>query len=123
MGEKGLKKPTHTLLTALIVSSHPRGLAKLAAFFSSHENFGIVREFSFLRSRLLLSRELEIAELEQKLLELVDIVVKGNRSALMSWELVEGDEPQRNLKSLLTDTNCKLKDYGKQSGHRLAYVS
>ncbi|KAG8534023.1 uncharacterized protein KY384_000865 [Bacidia gigantensis] len=72
----------------------------------------MVRDFGFLRSRLLLMRELELAYLEEKILKLDDQVHAAEETGLMSWHLEAQQEKPGELAALLDTVATKLKDYG-----------
>lgn len=55
---------------------YPEGIPQLAAFMGSDSNFLVCRSFTNLRSRLLLVKQLEIAELEEQLEDMEDELAK-----------------------------------------------
>ena len=98
--------------TSRLVASHPRDIGQFAAFFAGSENFARIKDFNWLRSRLLLARQLEFAELQRRLLDPDHEIVVDDPGAVMSWKLPEENELLGNMKSLLSDIDLKLKDYG-----------
>jgi hypothetical protein len=51
----------------LTVESYPRGYPRFAAFLDSTHEFSLFRKFGYLRARVLLQKQDQLAELEEKL--------------------------------------------------------
>lgn len=96
------------------VNDHPRGFPQLAAFVNADISFLIYREFSYLRNRLLLDREIELAQLERDLMTQDDEHARTCPMALSTRNLEEVcDEASSQRSRLLMDmTYRKLKEYG-----------
>ena len=50
------------------VNDHHRGIRKVFVFLESHKSLALVKDLAPLRSRLLPTKKLELAELEQRIL-------------------------------------------------------
>lgn len=55
------------LIWLLLVEDYASGYPKLAAFFDSDDQFSVYRRFGYLHSRLLLYKQDELRELEDRL--------------------------------------------------------
>ena len=100
------------------VDDHPKGYPKLAAFINSDDNFFQCRKYGFLRSRVLLYRQDELAELERTLIALDEEDAntdKKSRLALTSRKTDEArdEDPRYSRKTLIQKIDDKLKEYGK----------
>lgn len=67
------------------VNNHPPGVPQLAYFLSSNDNFAVYRRFGWLSARLLVTLEIELTELEQKLLNLDAEDVKDSTLINRLW--------------------------------------
>ena len=97
-----------------LVDDHPRGYPQLAAFVNTDENFLIARKYGFLRSRVLLYRQDELAVLERDLIKLDADDAKHRPIALQSRKRDEetDDNPVYSRKALIQKIDDKLKQYG-----------
>lgn len=85
----------------------PGGYPRLAAFTDSHDNFMLYRRFGYLSSRVLLDKQDELRELEDKLEEL-DVSDTWDFPDKLQKRDLQGEERQR----LLTQIQTKFVDYG-----------
>lgn len=87
----------------------------MAAFINSDENFLITRKYGFLRSRLLLYRQDELAVLERDLITLDDDDKINQPLRLQSRKNDEEEDkdPVYSRKVLMKKIDDKLKEYGK----------
>lgn len=96
------------------VDDHPRKFPQLAALMDADTSFLIYREFSYLRNRLLLDREIELAQLERDLMTQDDEYARTCPGALVTRNLEKVcDEPSTQNSRLLMDLIYKkLTEYG-----------
>lgn len=82
---------------------------------NSDDNFLLCRKYGFLRSRVLLHRQDELAVLERNLLEMDDEDEELLPLALQSRKRDEerDEEEQYSRKTLIQKIDDKLKQYGK----------
>ncbi len=80
----------------------------------SNDFFKIYRKFDFLRGRLLLDRQIELAELEEKLITIDKEDSAKCLTSTMSREGTEGRTTQsaRRFKALMDEIHKKLNIYG-----------
>ncbi|KAI4157687.1 MAG: hypothetical protein LQ342_008092 [Letrouitia transgressa] len=79
------------------VDSHPKGYPRQAAFADSDECFMIYRRFGFVHARLLLRRQDELRELEDKLIDLDIRDSKNfNRERCLKCREEDDDNPDSN---------------------------
>ncbi len=86
----------------------------MAALINADVSLVIYREFSYLRNRLLLDREIELAQLEKALMTQDDELARTCPKALSTRNLEDVcDEASSQRSRLLMDTIYKkLKEYG-----------
>ena len=73
----------------------------------------MARKYSLLRSRLLLHRQVELATLEQKILDMDDQDSEAFPKALQSRKIDEGRSLRVSRHELMQQVDEKLKNYGK----------
>ena len=95
-----------------IVDKYPKGFARLSAFVSSDDDFGMIRCFSRSHHRLLLVLQVEITELEKALDELdkKDEANPAMKYRRISTKHKEGEET--DLTDLMSELKAKLIEYG-----------
>lgn len=78
-------------------------------------SFLIYRRFGYLRNRLLLDREIELAQLEVKLRDMDTEQAKKWPAALMTIdpEGYRDDESLRSFRSVMDKVHQKLNEYGR----------
>ena len=96
------------------VNDVPSGYPQLAAFINSDENFLIARKYGYLRSRVLLYRQDELAVLERNLIALDADDEEKRPLALQSRKHDESTDkdPVYSRKVLIQNIDDKLKEYG-----------
>jgi hypothetical protein len=92
------------------IESFPRGYSSLAAFLSSDREFTVFRCFSRLHTRVLLHKQDELAQLEQRLDELDEEDSQNNSYRLMTNRHRSGDQDRR---ALLGEIEQKLNEYSR----------
>ncbi|CAG1982738.1 unnamed protein product [Fusarium graminearum] len=92
------------------IDDSPRGYPSLAAFMSADKDFTMFRSFSRLHTRLLLHKQDELTELEQRLDELDQADSKVAPYLLITNRDVSGDTERR---ALLGEIEIKLNEYNK----------
>lgn len=92
------------------IDDSPRGYPSLAAFMSADKDFTMFRSFSRLHTRLLLHKQDELTELEQRLDELDQADSKVAPYLLITNRDVSGDTERR---ALLSEIEIKLNEYNK----------
>lgn len=97
---------------AIIVEDHPRGYPRISAFLNSDDNFLMYRKFGWIRNRLLLDQQIELAQLEEKVMVLDNQIARIDDSALMARDLDEKWDLQVSQNSTLRQIAQKLKKYG-----------
>jgi hypothetical protein len=104
------------LIPHVLVEDHPDGWPRLAAFLNSEDHFGIFRRFGLLHCRILLELQIEITELENRLVALDRKDAEPGSSTgyrLRTAHYQPGwDAEQKELLELLRE---KLLAYGKCS--------
>ena len=97
-----------------IVDDHPNGYPQLAAWINCDDNFLTTRKYGFLRSRVLLYRQDELAVLERQLIKLDDEDRVDHPDRLQSRKLDEHEDkdPIYSRKALIQKIDDKLKEYG-----------
>ncbi|KIL86399.1 hypothetical protein FAVG1_10228 [Fusarium avenaceum] len=90
------------------VESFPRGYPSLAAFLSSDKEFTVFRCFSRLHTRVLLHKQDELAQLEQRLDELDEEDSRNNSYRLLTNRHRGGDQDRQVL---LGEIERKLNEY------------
>lgn len=102
----------------MLVDDHPKGYPKLAAFVDSDENFSIFRKYGFLRNRVLLYRQDELAQLERTLIAMDEDDNGTNPDRLQCRQTDEDldhehtGDPIYTRKGLIKAIDDKLKEYG-----------
>lgn len=94
----------------MLVEDFPRGYPSLAAFLTSDDNFTMFRCFSRLHARLLLHKQDELAELEQRLDQLDQDESRTN-PYLLTTNRRRGVNTDRQ--KLFTEIEERLKEYSK----------
>ena len=98
------------------VDDHPEGYPQFAAYINSDDNFLIARKSGFLRSRVLLYRQDELAVLERDLIALDedDVENEDQKIRLRSRKVDEqaDTDPVYSRKVLIQKIDDKLKEYG-----------
>ena len=98
------------------VESCPRGYPRLAAFLDSDENFMVYRRFGFIQSRLLLEKQDELRELEEKLDRLDKIEADAGDWIPETRDLPERYlEPRKKLMDVLEKRFCAYGKFGHSS--------
>lgn len=101
------------LIDISAVEDHPEGYPQLAAFANSDDNFLMCRRFGYLHSRVLLYRQDELSQLENRLLQIDKFDQKDNPEVLKSRMLDDNDDdPEFSRKVLFQKIDEKLRDYG-----------
>lgn len=98
-----------TLMIYFIVDDHPNGYPRFAAFMNSDENFLMCRKYGFLHNRVLLYRQDELRELEQKLLALDKEANATDDIRLKSRTQEEMKSDER--RKLINRIDDKLREY------------
>lgn len=98
----------------VVVEDYPRGYPRLTAYMNSNDFFKIYRKFDFLRGRLLLDQQIELAQLEEKLITIDKEDSKIYVTSTMSRKGTEGRSMQsaRRFRSLMDEIHQKLNIYG-----------
>lgn len=112
-------------INQILVDDHPKGYPQLAAFIDSDSNFLMCRRFGFLHSRVLLYRQDELTDLENKLIDMDGLDKDELPLALTSRKIDDGRddiEEQYTRKTLINTIDQKLKEYG-TSSHPSAFGS
>ena len=94
-----------------LVYTHPEGTPQLSAFMNLQE-FLIFRKFGWLRTRILMDRQLEIAEMEENVRFLDKHDAKYNGDALRSRCAEEKRVDGQSRRDLLQRVEKKLEAYG-----------
>lgn len=96
------------------VEDHPRGYPRLAAFQETDDFFKIYRRFGFLRGRLLLDRQIELAQLEEKLHAIDKEDSERWDTSTMSRNPTEGRTKvtSERFRDLMKEIDEKLVAYG-----------
>lgn len=94
------------------VEDHPKGYHMVAAFLDAHPTFLIVRKFSLARLRILAHSQVQIASLEQKLLDMDEMDSRDYPRALQSWKH-DAERKEKSREAFLKEFNCRLKEYGR----------
>ncbi|KAL8819761.1 MAG: hypothetical protein Q9191_007664, partial [Dirinaria sp. TL-2023a] len=108
------------------IDDHPEGYPQFAAFLDSDANFLICRKFGWLRSRVLLSRQDELNQLERRLLSMDDEDKEECPLALRSRKIDDGRqdiEEEYSRKTLLQEIDDKLEKYDQLVSRMISYVS
>ncbi|KAI9740264.1 MAG: hypothetical protein M1834_004842 [Cirrosporium novae-zelandiae] len=105
-----IENPNENGLDIQRIDSHPLGYPRLAAFINSDDNFMMCRRFGFLHTRVLLYRQDELRELEDKLVRLDKADEEEYPIKLKSREMDEAHEPC-DRKDLIQEIDDKLKQY------------
>jgi hypothetical protein len=106
---------TVQLANRVIVEDHPRGYPRLAAFQESNCFWKIYRRFGFLRGRLLLDRQIELAQLEEMLHTIDKEDSERSLTSTMSRTGTEGRTTKnaQRFKDLMSEIAEKLRAYGR----------
>lgn len=91
------------------IDDHPNGYPRLAALLNSDENFLICRKYGFLHNRVLLYRQDELRELEQKLLSMDKAAGKTDDTMLKCRMREQRTSDDR--RHLINEIDDKLKEY------------
>ena len=110
---------------ALIVDDYRRGYPKFAAYINSDPDFRIYRRFGTLRNRVILYKQLELAELEQQLNALdekdwkedplkIQSIRKDREISNDLGASKNGNQPEIESErtGLIRNIDLKLKEYG-----------
>ncbi|MCJ1240409.1 hypothetical protein MMC14_008411 [Varicellaria rhodocarpa] len=92
------------------LDQYPKGYGKLAAFQDCDPNFLIYRKFSWLHNRVLLHRQDELVELEDRL-ERLDRFDQENDEKKLTSRRRDDAKPDSSRKELLLDIEKKLVEY------------
>lgn len=84
----------------------------MAALLTAEHNFCIYRRYNWLRNRLLLEQEIELAKLKEELMMRDEKLVKIDFSALMSKNTDPLWDEQVSQRQTLQTIKEKLKEYG-----------
>lgn len=115
------KEPPNDAVTRIKrIDGHPEGYPQLAAFLNSDENFLMCRKFGFLHQRVLLYRQDELRDLEDRLIMLDDEDREDNPRLLKSRMMDDAHENSIR-KGLIETIDQKLKEYGRQCCRRVRY--
>ncbi|MCJ1267159.1 hypothetical protein MMC22_007044 [Lobaria immixta] len=101
-------------INQILVDDHPNGYPQLAAFMDSDSNFLMCRRFGFLHSRVLLYRQDELTDLENKLIDMDGLDKDELPLALRSRKIDDERndiEEQYTRKTLINTIDQKLKEY------------
>lgn len=117
-----LQKYNHPLLKIYeTVDKHPRGYPRTAVYVNSDDTTALFRRFGDMHARLLLYKQAELTELEEKLAK---IDQEDSQDPAARWKVghsihIKGGKRNEIRKDLILEINEKLKEYGK-SWHMLA---
>lgn len=100
-------------LIAINLDNHPKGYPRTAAYVNSTDDTVLVRRFGDLRARLLLYKEVELTDLEQKLAKQDQ---EDKEKAATAWKVahsIHHDDGKGNedKKALMEVIDRRLKDY------------
>ena len=95
-----------------IVESNPRGFPSLASLMSADPALAMCRMYNFLRNRLILEKQVELAKLQERLAEQDATIAKDDPKSLATLEREPRSDERRTQISLMGDIHAKLKDYG-----------
>ena len=95
------------------MDEYPAGYGKLAAIEACEPNFLIYRKFAWLHNRLLLHKQDELGELEQRLEAIDKADSKEDPRRLRSRRRDERVSPQSPRKEVLKEIDEKLESYRK----------
>ena len=104
------------------MDEYPSGYGKLAAIEACDPNLLIYRKFAWLHNRLLLHKQDEIYELEQRLERLDDSDAKRDHRRLKSRQRDECTDPDSGRKELLKEIDEKLESYREGSPQALQHL-
>src|SRR5438552_8863712 len=94
-----------------LVEDCPTGYPNLAAFLDSDENFMIYRRFGYIQARLLLEKQDEMRQLEEKLDMLYRYDESHHQESIMTRDLDEEESnPRRTVLKTIEERFC---EYGK----------
>ncbi|KAF2257626.1 hypothetical protein CC78DRAFT_600228 [Lojkania enalia] len=108
--EDGDNKNSTSDLENQRIDDHPSGYPQLAAFLNSDENFLICRKYGLLHSRVLLYRQDELRELEQKLQKMDAAAAKSNGGKGIHSRVRDENE-SGEWRALIQIIDNKLKEY------------
>lgn len=101
------------------IDGHPEGYPQLAAFINSDESFLMCRSFGWLNSRVLLYRQAELVEYEERLLDMDEDDITYREGITLKSKKEDDDrvgiEEQYTRKTLINQIDSKLKEYRKFS--------
>ena len=99
----------------MTVEDHYAGYPRVAALVDSDPNWNIYRRFGYLRNRVMLHTQAELASLE---VELQKLDYRDSKEAPEVLTSMEQDDTQRDprRKFLLKEIETALKSYGEQAG-------
>jgi hypothetical protein len=105
--------PAFLILNALLVEYYPEGFPRIAAYINSDVDTALFRRFGDLSARCLLYREVELNDLERKLLKL-DKEDKAKEDT--EWRVAHGihhgkGRKNEERKALVEEVESKLKTY------------
>ena len=107
--KRGVKNTSESIIRN--IASQPEGYPKIASILSSDPNFMIYRRFEYLRSRMLLRYQDEIAALERRL-DVLDKVDARDKPLLLKSRMRDDEEPDPKRQKLFAQVDEKLKTYG-----------
>lgn len=105
------------------VDKHPRGYPRTAVYVNSDDTTALFRRFGDMHARLLLYKQAELTELEEKLAK---IDQEDSQDPAARWKVghsihIKGGKRNEIRRDLILEINEKLKEYGK-SWHMLALL-
>ncbi|MDI1492954.1 MAG: hypothetical protein OHK93_004738 [Ramalina farinacea] len=105
------------------IEDHPDGFPRLSAFVASASAVAMVRVFNFLRMRLIIERQVEIAKLQERLLQ-SDLEIAGeNENELFTLDWEPQSEKRIAQISLMQEIHTKLKDYDDMVGRARTFLA
>ncbi|KAL6715215.1 hypothetical protein ACLMJK_007479 [Lecanora helva] len=104
------------------LNKYHNGYPKIAALHASENNL-ICRRFAWIRTRLLLCYQDELAEMEERLIHLDDDDSVNNPDALRSREYDDGYDESLSRKRLFEEMHQKLRDYDELARSTQKFVS
>lgn len=93
------------------IDYHPMGYPRLGAFINSDENFLMCRRYGLLHTRVMLYRQDELRELEEKLLGL-DAEDEDENPRMLNSRVRDDRRENQERRKLILEIDEKLKEYG-----------
>lgn len=93
------------------IDYHPEGYPRLGALINSDENFLMCRRYGLLHTRVMLYRQDELRELEERLLGL-DAEDADDNPGMLNSRVRDDRRENQERRQLILEIDQKLKEYG-----------